>query len=508
MNVPNINGAFVVDVSEEELLIISTYLQSGKTPDEFEPYLFRYFQIPLPEEDVPLEFFRIQMKEKWQRTMTIDDPQVDKHVLKHVAALIPVVAPVRDNLLVRAMNPYFALNERLINPNDNISLRVAGVDIDLYGGRLVLAGGSLVSSLVGAPIKDFDLFFVGVKDKNEALEIVTDFLRQAIKGRRLAKLILSKNSWTMKFKDHKTFEKRTIQFIFRSYKNIDEIMLGFDVDCCAMVYDGKEIYLSERCLYSFRNHLLTVDFDRMSPTYEYRLAKYLNRGFDLYVPGIDISHIHFTTIAQLKKKYNSVNIDPVTGEMTLWSKYSRTATLQDSSSTLTTPPIVQTLPGETSLPLMQPKIKAKKTVISGLDALLYLCFGAISELQKISVSDYSLKVLSSQNGVKRFEMPLDPNHPRAEMVEGLYLAGAWMVLETSWYTFGDDQACNSLMQRAGELAVAKGVDIEWITENPGHQITSSFHALVHEDREKWYDGTLYGKAKAPVKAEIRHYLDL
>lgn len=71
-----------------------------------------------------------------------------------------------------------------------------------------------------------------------------------------------------------------------------------------MVYDGKEIYLSNRCVHALKHHTNIVDFTRMSPTYEYRLYKYIDtlllisfiryykRGFDIYVPNLDMDKIN------------------------------------------------------------------------------------------------------------------------------------------------------------------------------------------------------------------------
>lgn len=74
-----------------------------------------------------------------------------------------------------------------------------------------------------------------------------------------------------------------MQIILRLYRTPSEIIHGFDVDCCCMGYDGKDIWLTERCLYSLINAMNTVNFDRLSPSYEMRLAKYGGRGMAIRI---------------------------------------------------------------------------------------------------------------------------------------------------------------------------------------------------------------------------------
>lgn len=82
-------------------------------------------------------------------------------------------------------------------------------------------------------------------------------------------------------------KKVSIQVILRAYHSPSEVLHGFDVDCCGIGYDGKNIWLTDRALFSLRSGYNTFSFDRMSPSYEWRLAKYGQRGMSLHVPGYD-----------------------------------------------------------------------------------------------------------------------------------------------------------------------------------------------------------------------------
>ena len=43
------------------------------------------------------------------------------------------------------------------------------------------------------------------------------------------------------------FPYRHIQIILRLYSSPAEILMGFDVDSCAIGYDGKQVYMMPRC---------------------------------------------------------------------------------------------------------------------------------------------------------------------------------------------------------------------------------------------------------------------
>jgi hypothetical protein len=61
-----------------------------------------------------------------------------------------------------------------------------------------------------------------------------------------------------------------IQIILRSYKCPAEVVYGFDVDCCSILYDGVNYYSTERCYNSHENKINHFDCDRMSNSYVYR----------------------------------------------------------------------------------------------------------------------------------------------------------------------------------------------------------------------------------------------
>lgn len=87
------------------------------------------------------------------------------------------------------------------------------------------------------------------------------------------------------------FPYRHIQIILRLYSSPAEILMGFDVDSCSMGFDGSQVYMTPRCHQALVRQMNTVDMTRRSPTYEMRLAKYADRGFEVEVPSLNRDRI-------------------------------------------------------------------------------------------------------------------------------------------------------------------------------------------------------------------------
>lgn len=92
------------------------------------------------------------------------------------------------------------------------------------------------------------------------------------------------------------------QIILRLYQTPSEILHGFDVDCCCMGYNRDGLWMTQRCLYSLTYGYNTVNFNRMSPSYEYRLAKYGTRGMAIKVQNFDRSNINIESIGNIYEK--------------------------------------------------------------------------------------------------------------------------------------------------------------------------------------------------------------
>lgn len=187
---------------------------------------------------------------------------------------------------------------------------------------VAICGGSIGSMLFGTQINDIDFFFYGLTplEAQEKLKYILSYLTQTI-CTHLTNTDRTEKEKNRKNQDEKelkiyteadldiryvrnkyalsvicegncgklTFPK--LQFIFRCYKSLGEILHGFDIGASAVGFDGEKVYLTELSKFCYENHVNIVDTTRRSTTYEKRLIKYFDRGFDIVLPRFDISKI-------------------------------------------------------------------------------------------------------------------------------------------------------------------------------------------------------------------------
>lgn len=82
-----------------------------------------------------------------------------------------------------------------------------------------------------------------------------------------------------------------IQIILRLYNTLSEILHGFDLGSCAMGYDGKQVYFTSLGKFAYEYLANVIDPSRRSTTYEKRLLKYYERGFNIILPLLDMTKL-------------------------------------------------------------------------------------------------------------------------------------------------------------------------------------------------------------------------
>lgn len=175
--------------------------------------------------------------------------------------------------------------------------------------NICIAGGALFSILFGLEINDIDLFIYQL-DKTAATDLIQDFLKKKLllyqqndENFKKISITRTKNAVTLFTKTRKSsydeekdsFSSKVInkeyQIILRLYRSLSEVLHGFDVDCCSIGFDGQDLWMTQRTYYALTRGYNTVNFDRLSPSYEYRLAKYGTRGARIKIPNFDINKI-------------------------------------------------------------------------------------------------------------------------------------------------------------------------------------------------------------------------
>jgi len=94
-----------------------------------------------------------------------------------------------------------------------------------------------------------------------------------------------------------------MQIMFRLYFSVSEILHGFDLGSSAVGFDGQDIYFTTLSKFCYENSCNIVDTTRRSTTYERRLEKYFERGFNIVMPKLDLE--------RLRRGYFKYHLDEV-----------------------------------------------------------------------------------------------------------------------------------------------------------------------------------------------------
>ena len=134
---------------------------------------------------------------------------------------------------------------------------------------------------------DVDLFIYGLSEaaaNNKIKEIYNAILVNTPQ----AAIVRGKHAVTI----IQEYPTRHIQIVLRLYKSPAEILMGFDIDCCSVGFDGTAVWATPRALRALNQRTNRVDLSRRSLTYEVRLYKYAKRGFAVSLPNpLDRSRI-------------------------------------------------------------------------------------------------------------------------------------------------------------------------------------------------------------------------
>lgn len=326
--------------------------------------------------------------------------------------------------------------------------------------NLLLAGGSILNKVINCELEtDYDLFIYGLtpEEANAKLnKIITLF------EHKLYSINRSENALTI------NLYSRELQIILRLYQTKAEILQSFDVDSCCIGYDGQNVLMTPRCLYSLSSMINMIDFDRMSPSYEYRLAKYMTRGFSVYVPD-------FNWLSVNRNKMIEYDLLKVEMKHKINQKYS-----MDHKRS-----IVQILPN-------------RSPSLSGLEILIYHYYHQINPATVKSRSDYGnsgkrLDAKSASFPSTEFTFGLDRNGKiisytfRPKIINGRRTIPINLIFNLDIKDFIPFDRSKGGTQKPDLLLELKlSNTLTWKVINPGEQTTSTFHRLVLDDIDVWY----------------------
>ncbi len=138
-----------------------------------------------------------------------------------------------------------------------------------------ICGGAITSLIMGKWFSDVDIFYTS-EDAFEAFEKYRKFYHYE-----------TKNSITINYKcpspnnTHlEIFCNIKIQFIKRIYKNLGQILGGFDLDACRLAMDNTgQIFTTHNGLSAIKTERNYINPNCQSTSFAYRIKKYEDKGF-------------------------------------------------------------------------------------------------------------------------------------------------------------------------------------------------------------------------------------
>lgn len=285
--------AFVIDTYVHVFLEYLKFLlyEDFEMTKEVE-WLFDYMGHPNTLQ-YPLDYWKIKLRDNWLRDM------YEKMELWH--------------------DPYFGLIEIEKKCADHIPVMPGFV---VAGGAALYLATNTESHRYRPEISDVDFFAIqpdgDVSALNERIKSITFSSSQGDIG-DTAKTVISQNAlntYTSYYRytpsdrfhwrhlgDHLQRMNMRAQYILRMYRSPSEVVHGFDLDACGILWDGKKLWATERALYALKNKCNWFDPMRASPSYAYRLAKYkMKKGFDIRLPLIRESHFNQEAMNEIRRK--------------------------------------------------------------------------------------------------------------------------------------------------------------------------------------------------------------
>jgi hypothetical protein len=159
----------------------------------------------------------------------------------------------------------------------------------------VIAGGSVIGALTATPAGDVDIFFTcSTEEAIGLLRVIFAAVQRAhaaATGNRWAALLVTRSRAAVTIYRHtgNGAQLPPIQVVLGVFASIADLLLGFDVDCCAVALQpssGRVVATRRGArAITYGTNLLDTHLD--SPCYARRLEKYGMRGWRLGLPGLD-----------------------------------------------------------------------------------------------------------------------------------------------------------------------------------------------------------------------------
>jgi hypothetical protein len=390
-------------------------------------------------------------------------------------------------------------------------------EIDMEG--ILIAGGSVLNLI---PTKvpesrafdyqktikqvDIDLFLCGYKTVQECEDRTSELVREissyyhewlgAFGKRGKIMLVRTKHAITLRFLDMLWPD---VQIILRKYDTPSQVLHGFDIGSCQMGIWQKKFITTSLGKFSLKYSKNIFDLSRRSTSYEYRLfVKYEARGFGIIMPELDIEKLSYTKnrkelksgldfwkIGDGRVKYNfryKPNSQSDYGSVHNF-KTDENVAMYNLRKILKNPD--------------NPKGLIYSSIYTNTDDL-------VKNLLNNSIALPELNVVNSFLIVKG---PFFGTTFKTKSFQDYFLGCDEIFYYKMFSNFVKNRQWGEIFSLAMAIRIeaAKNImdlldseklrnlllPVEWITENPGQQLTGSFHPVTTSP-EEWYED-LYKK---------------
>lgn len=376
-------------------------------------------------------------------------------------------------------------NRTFQNSNSEILSKLIGKfrflkTVDLK--NILIAGGSVLGALCDDYYdekSDIDLFFCRIPeyDLNSRLrKFLIELNTYLEEYDNLIRVVRSEHAITIIYgpKSHK------IQIVLRSYKTPSEVLHGFDIGCCAVgIWEG-EFITTTLGKFALKYGLNIFDLSRRSTSYEYRiLVKYAKRGFGVIMENLNIyGLVEFQTMS-VNKHLGVERNDYLKIKSRAYPKSDYDGNFGKTNNTIWT----------VAKHGLRSKYFSTREVSSFNSGILVdLVFdisyyipadGTLREFYSKHPVIYDGKIFI--NRIRTFFPDLDKDDLLEIMqacLSNSYPARDILDKKLSKYFVIRMKALYSELKR-------KDWEPKWLIENPGQQLTGSFHPLITSPKE-WF----------------------
>jgi len=284
-----------------------------------------------------------------------------------------------------------------------------------------------------------------------------------------------------------------VQLIFRLYKTKSEILHGFDLGSSSVGYDGKQVYLTTLGKFCYEHTCNIIDTTRRSTTYEYRLEKYFNRGFNIVFPKLDIKKLRkeyfkfgnseMCIMPYFVFSYNEIVGNRITVNV-FYNKYGKTSDY-----------------GLDEINEYNSCHMNLFNLISGSDFFFYTSRSI--DIDHIEVLNKPPRMTKGQitNFYEEFKNKIKKNNINVLLLKKYFPSENISNIVNKLLEDDSSAYMNKLVEKHTKSAIAKLTKLEkkdhskinWLTQNPGTQLSGSFNPII-EDEDKWY-GVFYLSGK-------------